>query len=94
MAQVWSKMGSCQACMSLTAAFLALSLLVLALGTTLEQPLIVAIGQLASAAFGLWAALHAIFFLARRKDPAVHTPATFSNFKVTSRGCGCSGQNN
>jgi hypothetical protein len=79
--------------MGLTLAFLALSLLVLGLGTNIGQPVLTRAGQLASVAFGIWTALHAIFFIARRSKPVSQTPARFSPGAVLpSRGCGCSGR--
>lgn len=92
-APVWDKMGSCQTCMGLTVAFLALSLLVLGLGTNIGQPVLIRVGQFASVGFGIWTALHAIFFFARRNKPVSQTPARLpTSFVAASRGCGCSGR--
>ena len=88
---VLSKWGSCPTCMSLSMAFFALSLLVLGLGTSIDQSVVIAIGQLASAGFGILVGLHAIFFFARKGEPVAQTPGGRpSNFGLSNRGCGCS----
>lgn len=80
--------------MSLSAAFLALSLLVLGLGTNIKMPLVVLAGQLGSAAFGVLVGLHTIFYLARSGKPVAHLPSgRFTNFELSNRGCGCSDEN-
>jgi hypothetical protein len=100
MKSFWSKLGLCQTCMSLSAAFLALSLLVLGLGRNIDQPVLILIGQLASIAFGILVALHTIFYFARRgkriaQSHAGHAADTsrHSSFVVSNRGCGwCGGR--
>jgi hypothetical protein len=92
MKSFWSNVGSCPTCMSVSAAFLALSLLVFGLGTTIEEPIVAMVGELASVAFGILVGLHAIFYFARKKELIAQPPAGRSPvFTVSNRGGGCCG---
>lgn len=89
----WSNVGSCPICMSVSAAFLALSLLVLGLGTTINEPIVVMVGELASFAFGILVGLHAIFYVARKRPLIAQPPARRApNSWVSNRGGGCCGR--
>ena len=92
MKSFWSNVGSCPTCMSVSAAFLALSLLVFGLGTTIDEPILAMVGEFASIAFGILVGLHAIFYFARKRELIAQPPAgRASVFTVSDRGGGCSG---
>ncbi len=63
-----SKLGSCQDCIILSFALLGLSLLIMTLGGMANLTIVVGIGMLASAAFGLLLSLHALFSFLKRKE--------------------------
>ena len=88
----WINLGSCPICMSVSAAFLALSLLVFGLGTTVDEPILVMVGELASVAFGILVGLHAIFYFARKREHIAQPPAGRALiFTASNRGGGCCG---
>lgn len=69
-----NKLGSCQDCIILSLALLGLSLLLMGLGGITDLTIVVGIGMLASAAFGLLLSLHALFFFLKRKKLVVTKP--------------------
>lgn len=69
-----SKLGSCQHCIILSFALLGLSLLIMTLGGIAKLTIVVGIGMLASAAFGLLLSLHALFFFLKRKKVVAEKP--------------------
>jgi hypothetical protein len=92
MRSFWSNVGSCPTCMSVSAAFLALSLLVFGLGTTIDEPILVIVGKLASVAFGILVGLHAISYFAKKRGRIAQPPAGRAwVFTVPPRGGGCCG---
>jgi hypothetical protein len=68
------KLGSCQDCTILLFALFGSSLLLMGLGGITDLTIVLGIGMLASAAFGLLLSLHALFFLLKRKKLVVEKP--------------------
>ena len=69
-----SKLGSCQDCIILSLALLGLSLLLMSIGGLANLKIVIIIGKVASAAFGLLLSLHALFFFLKRKKLVVEKP--------------------
>jgi len=91
--------GTCPTCMSLSAAFLALSLLIFGFGNTIDMPLLAAVGELASIPLGILFALHLAFYCARLAQRSAEPPSAQlgppgnrqATFTVSNRGC-CGGR--
>ena len=66
--------GACYKCMAISAAFFALSLLLLSAGAVTDQGVVTFMGLVAAVAFGSLVGLHGIFFFLKRKKSAVKQP--------------------
>jgi len=69
-----ANLGACYKCITISAALLVLSLLVLGIGVIANLPLVTITGLLAAAIFGLLVGLHAVFFLLKRGKSVVYEP--------------------
>lgn len=70
-----ARLGTCPICVSLCGAFLALSLLVLGLGTSLALFPVAAAGIAGTAIFLPLVVLHAVFYVLRREEAPAPAPA-------------------
>lgn len=70
----FNKLGSCEDCIILSLALLGLSLLLMGVAGLTNLAIMVLIGQLASAAFGLLVGAHALFFFLKRKKLVPEKP--------------------
>ena len=71
---VRNKLGSCQDCTILSVGLLGLSLLIMSVAGHMNLTIVVILGILSSAAFGVLLVLHVVFFFLKRKKVVEAAP--------------------
>ena len=72
--RIIDKLGSCQDCTILLFALFGSSLLLLGLGGIINLNILIGMGLVASAGFGLLLSLHAVFFFLKRNKVVAEKP--------------------
>ena len=72
--RIMNKLGSCEDCTILSVGLVGLSLLIMSLAGLLDLTIVVTLGMLSTAVFGLLLLLHVIVFFLKRKKVVEAAP--------------------